>query len=113
MHKMEKRDETRRLFVDEGLTYPEIARAMRIPIGTLKSWGVKGTWKQARQAYQRSGETLDASIDKAKLLIIDKLVNVFNGAARSKARWFTLPLKRECFFCCYRLTAAGEIRRRC
>jgi len=76
---MEKRDESRRLFVDEGLTYSEIARAMRIPLGTLKCWGVKGKWKLARQ--QRYGDTLDASIEKAKLSIIDKLINVFNGAA--------------------------------
>ena len=105
MHKMEKRDESRRLFVDEGLTYPEIVRAMRIPLSTVKSWGMKGKWKQARQAYQHSGETLDASIDKAKLLIIDKLVNVFNGAApfesevvyaTVKAGMFLLLLQADC-----------------
>ena len=105
MHKMEKRDESRRLFVDKGLTYPEIVRAMRIPLSTVKSWGVKGKWKQARQAYQQSGETLDASIDKAKLLIIDKLMNVFNGAtpfeseavyATVKAGVFLLLLQADC-----------------
>ena len=54
-------------------------RAMRIPLSTLKSREVKGKWKLARQ--QRYGITLDASIEKAKLLIVDKLMNVFNGAA--------------------------------
>ena len=81
MYKKEIRDEARRLFVEGGLTYREVARQIRMSVNNLKRLGKRGNWKQERNKYQGSAESLGAQIAGAKMLVIDKLSKTFDGAA--------------------------------
>lgn len=79
MYKPQKRKEARNLFVESGLSYEDVARETGVSLNNLKKWGVKGGWTKQREDYQRSGESLNATISRSMQLIVDKLADAFGG----------------------------------
>ena len=81
MYSAEDRQKSRNLFVESGLTYKEVAREIGMSINNLKRLGKKGKWKLERDKYESSAESWDAQITRAKFLVVDKLLKMFEGIA--------------------------------
>lgn len=76
-HSLDQKFKAREMFINQGMTYEEVARQTGISLSTLKQWGTEGDWFKERQEFESRFLQMTSGIDQR---IIDQIAK----AARSQ-----------------------------
>lgn len=71
-YSLEDKARARQLFVEEGLTYEEVAEETGVSTSQLKNWGREGEWQKAREEFERDYLELTTNVHKLKLETVKK-----------------------------------------
>jgi DNA-binding transcriptional regulator YiaG len=76
----------RRLYVESGYTYENIAKAMRISAGQLKSWGKNDDWRKARESLSSAARCGDSAAVYRHKAEADRVVRLVSSINRRRKR---------------------------
>lgn len=74
-YSLETRQKARDLFVEQGLSYEEVARQTGVSVNNLKKWGSEEKWTKQRDEYQREFAQFHAKIGKLKLKLVNEALD--------------------------------------
>ena len=72
---LETRQKSRDLFVEQGLSYEEVARQTGVSINNLKKWGSEEKWTKQRDEYQHEFSQFHAKVGKLKLQLVKEAID--------------------------------------
>jgi len=64
---LDDRINARRLFVESGMSYEEVAAETGVSLSALKNWGKEGKWTEEREEYEREILDISARLRKTTL----------------------------------------------
>jgi len=70
----EFRQEAEDLYVEEGLTYKEVAHWIQISEHVIKRWGRDDDWPELRKEYLQTNRELNRNLRKVRLNLMNKVV---------------------------------------
>lgn len=70
-YSLEVREKARSLFVEQGLTYEELAKDLDLPDSTLKKWGGEGKWTDQRREFEKEFLELSSKLQKLKVQLVN------------------------------------------
>lgn len=79
MYSADVRKKARDLFVDDGLSYEEVARETGVSLNNLKKWGIAGKWTKERELSQRAFEALNGKVARGKMLVMDAILDLYQN----------------------------------
>lgn len=72
---LEVKTRAREIFVEQGMTYKEVAAETGVSENNLKKWGSEGKWKTERQEFEKEFFALHSKVQKAKIKLLDGIID--------------------------------------
>ena len=69
-YSLDDKTRARQLFVEDGMTYEEVAAETGISRGNLKNWGKAGDWGAAQKEFEKEYLELTTNVHKLKLTTV-------------------------------------------
>ena len=82
-YSLEIRDKAEELYVEQGLTYEEVAEKVKVASNTVKVWGAQGNWKERRKEHLEARRTLKQNLRKLRQAMMAKAAEKPSRVGRS------------------------------
>ncbi|MFH2074785.1 MAG: hypothetical protein ABIJ57_05485 [Pseudomonadota bacterium] len=70
----EYRDRAEEMYIEQGMTYEQVAEALKVGLNTVKGWGKKYDWKTRRKEHLDRARTLRENLRKLRYDMVLKAI---------------------------------------